>query len=419
MLMENTNTRRYFIISQSKKINKRGANGELIRSFEETNAVTVYDAVENTVVFDVDINKIKSVPILVNDLKDFDMTVKKYNKDTDVLNNTIGTAVYVNTQNNFYGVISSTRDKRTVTISWISKENFEKNTFNVANMNGPFININDKGEQIIKFTKENNGPGKFKIRNQCVKCIGVPGANFSAKISAQQFKESVGFYSTQAVVKNAVDNDNVIDANNDIEKTTENIDTNIQDVDSVNKEYNNCVVNNSDIAYGNIDNIQCDVDDNNRNTDAESIDLESSNDNAKEINIDVSSVNSSAVDIIKDTSINVASDFLYDTILKVLNVHDTITVPIEYCARRHLVVNEICESNINGSNYTSITTVKFSENSEMNICAIVNVNESAGKARITILKPYNETKFTDEEIKVAKMKYDDLRVKTSYYKVGD
>lgn len=419
MLMENTNTRRYFIISQSKKINKRGANGELIRSFEETNAVTVYDAVENTVVFDVDINKIKSVPILVDDLKDFDMTVKKYNKDTDVLNNTIGTAVYVNTQNNFYGVVSSTRDKRTVTISWISKENFEKNTFNVANMNGPFININDKGEQIIKLTKENNGPGKFKIRNQCVKCIGVPGANFSAKISAQQFKESVGFYTSQAVVENAVDNDNVVEANSDIEKTTENIDTNIPDVDGVNEESNNCVVNNSDIAYNNIDNMHCGADDTSSNIDAESTDLESSNDNAKEINIDVSSVNSSAVDIIKDTSINVASDFLYDTILKVLSVHDTITVPIEYCARRHLAVNEICESNINGSNYTSITTVKFSEDSEMSICAIVNVNESIGKARITILKPYSETKFTDEEIKIAKMKYDDLRVKTSYYKVGD
>ena len=105
---------------------------------------------------------------------------------------------------------------------------------------------------------------------------------------------------------------------------------------------------------------------------------------------------------------------MYESILKLLKVNDSISIPIEYykklCVKhkRNVFISMDC------TRYTAISEIRLASKALENILAIVDYNELAKDVRITILKEFDNNMVSEDDISILEVKYNKWKRNNSF-----
>lgn len=99
------------------------------------------------------------------------------------------------------------------------------------------------------------------------------------------------------------------------------------------------------------------------------------------------------------------SKVMYDTILKVLNSKDMITVSLDYFSTLQCYLKKTFESNMAFTVYTAMAEIKFNKTDEQKLLAIIKSDENEKHVTITILKKYSSSDITDADIAYFTVEY--------------
>jgi hypothetical protein len=110
---------------------------------------------------------------------------------------------------------------------------------------------------------------------------------------------------------------------------------------------------------------------------------------------------------ISNNSIEPAST--YDIVLKVLRVNDNISIPKEYYSSLKAYVRKAIESNSSYTKYKAIVELKLNAQDENSLVVLTEYEESNEYVRVTVLKPFNEVKATQENLNDYLLEYDKWR----------
>lgn len=104
------------------------------------------------------------------------------------------------------------------------------------------------------------------------------------------------------------------------------------------------------------------------------------------------------VDGVEHKRVNLKQDYVYEMLLKTVSIGDMITISKDYFTRLKVYMRKNLESNISYTKYKAISTIKFHSEVKENIVALVNYDESLDGIQLTILKDYDDTEFTEDDL---------------------
>lgn len=113
-------------------------------------------------------------------------------------------------------------------------------------------------------------------------------------------------------------------------------------------------------------------------------------------------------------STEVGLDTIYDFILKIMKVDDTISVPRTYYEKLTTIIKRNMMLSRDGNSYDSIILIKFNRASKENIVARVEYDITKEYTRITIIKSYSSVELTDKQMVEYEIKFNQWRRMHSY-----
>ena len=113
-------------------------------------------------------------------------------------------------------------------------------------------------------------------------------------------------------------------------------------------------------------------------------------------------------------STEIGLDTIYDFILKIMKVDDTISVPRTYYEKLTTIIKRNMMLSRDGNKYDSIILIKFNRTSKENIVARVEYDITKEYTRITIIKSYNSVELTDKQMVEYEIKFNQWRRMHSY-----
>lgn len=414
--MLNKERKRFYIInSNPPKVTKE--TKDVIRQDDiNEKAVTVYDSLAKKIVNNVNIDSLRQI---VGD--DIDIDKKTFVKDNIAIADTFGTLVFVNKKHGFYGVIVNY--KSYAIVKWIRIKDFNNDAYKmyIGNKYGELVDIEAEGESALRLKSKS-------LRSECVGTVEGMRA-FSSRISMNDFKYIVGFskidgidYTKAKEYLKAVDGIEIEDdeqCNNSSPTTVDN--SNQKDIIDDTKN-NIASANENNQSNTNNERVN-EIEENGHSEVKAETDSENKDGNGKEASEAIISVDNIYKDVVdtdvNDVNMESASDIIYDAMIRFMSKYDTLTLPISYCSRLHILMRKMIESNVTCTNYTGIVDIKFDREGSLNIGALININEQLGKARLTVLKPFNNVKLTEEQIYEIYSQYEKIRTRGAYTKVGE
>lgn len=384
----------------------------------------------------------------------------KTKKLKEQLKNAKGTLLFVHNKVNVYGILRDSKKTSKPNLYWIDKRNIELIKDDILNYNERY-NIIDISDEDISIFRGQYDKKRFSLTRITDHKMLVP-------IAYEKFIESLKEESNPAPViqggqSNIVTNTIEEDVDNTVESddiTTGEEDTTIKEDASNHCEVENeqCEDSNEAIAdkyFNDSDNDKsavteeikqtkpnCETDgvnpelvkalveatsamtetmkelkrttDSYKETMAKSfgefdLDVETKFVGVADIKSSDSETNDSLVE-----STEIGLDTIYDFILKIMKVDDTISVPRTYYEKLTTIIKRNMMLSRDGNNYDSIILIKFNRTSKENIVARVEYDITKEYTRITIIKSYSSVELTDKQMVEYEIKFNQWRRMHSY-----
>ncbi len=116
----------------------------------------------------------------------------------------------------------------------------------------------------------------------------------------------------------------------------------------------------------------------------------------------------------EDTTGEVGTEAIYDFILKIMKVNDTISVPRTYYEKLTTIIKRNMMLSMDGNKYDSIILIRFNRTCKENIVARVEYDASSEYTRITIIKQYSLIEATDKQLLDYEIKFNQWKRLHSY-----
>ena len=115
-----------------------------------------------------------------------------------------------------------------------------------------------------------------------------------------------------------------------------------------------------------------------------------------------------------DSTGEIGTEEIYDFILKVMKVNDTISVPRTYYEKLTTIIKRNMMLSMDGNKYDSIILIRFNRACKENIVARVEYDATSDYTRITIIKQYSLLEVTDKQLLDYEIKYNQWKRLHSY-----
>ena len=115
-----------------------------------------------------------------------------------------------------------------------------------------------------------------------------------------------------------------------------------------------------------------------------------------------------------DSTGEVGTEAIYDFILKIMKVNDTISVPRIYYEKLTTIIKRNMMLSMDGNKYDSIILIRFNRACKENIVARVEYDATSDYTRITIIKQYSLLEVTDKQLLDYEIKYNQWKRLHSY-----
>lgn len=367
-------------------------------------------------------------------INNFDMSKKMYTGDKIEITNSIATAAYHHNKFKVYGLLNEHKGK--VRIIWIKEDDFKNDSksslvVNMANM----IDISDLGEEIFETNWSGKNFGKPLISRR-VAGIQASFTTFYDYIrnNLREYNKEHGIVTDEEIkeeVKHEVKSDTVELDKPALEEVEDNkcneCDNNEQSNGTIDE---NAKINSKyfDILESKLRNIierEKALDEREEELIRKStginrllaytnqLDL----DGLANINIDIDNIVSfedRKIDNVDEKT--KTSELAYELMLKALSVNDSVSIPMEYFSKLKCYVKKTLESNLKYTKFKVLSVIKINSTDTANLCALVDSDEQLDKVRITVVKEYNNSNISDEEIVKFEIQYAKLRKQMSYIK---
>lgn len=384
----------------------------------------------------------------------------KTRKLKEQLKNAKGTLLFVHNKVNVYGILRDSKKTSKPNLYWIDKRNIELIKDDILNYNERY-NIIDISDEDISIFRGQYDKKRFSLTRITDHKMLVP-------IAYEKFIESLKEESNPAPViqggqSNIVTNTIEEDVDNTVESddmTTREEDKAIRENESnqCNIEDEQCEESNEAIAnkyFDNSDDCEPTVTEESKQTksncetdgvnpelvkalvEATSAmtetmkELKKTTDSYKEtmaksfgeFDLDVETKFVGVADIKGSTtevddslleSTEIGLDTIYDFILKIMKVNDTISVPRTYYEKLTTIIKRNMMLSRDGNKYDSIILIKFNRTSKENIVARVEYDITKEYTRITIIKSYSSVELTDKQMVEYEIKFNQWRRMHSY-----
>jgi len=340
-----------------------------------------------------------------------------------------GTALFINREIGVYGVVKDRKKRPSLT--WISIGLIEKsnNTLGILNTDGKItelIDLTHMGIDMFDMTPPKGFSRTYSYMSE----------SSSVNIGKDRFLKDMGFIKDEEheVLNNEqllddmdienvddtiIDNENVDEPSLDEDEPVDNIisESNEKTKDTF-EEYNNWLENKLEEYYVSRKERDELI---RKETEAEelskrALDMiatlhETEDENTVILDVDkiVSSDDTNNVQ-----SVDLSKYVIYELLLKVLKVNDSVSIPTEYYNQLKVILRKSFYMSRNLDIYTSIVDIKLGNDKVNNLSVIVDYNANEEYTRITVLKTYNEKELSANELAILDMKYQEWKRKNSY-----
>ena len=115
-----------------------------------------------------------------------------------------------------------------------------------------------------------------------------------------------------------------------------------------------------------------------------------------------------------DSTGEIGAEAIYDFILKIMKVNDTISVPRTYYEKLTTIIKRNMMLSMDGTKYDSIILIRFNRACKENIVARVEYDAASEYTRITIIKQYSLVEITDKQVLDYEIKFNQWKRLHSY-----
>lgn len=349
----------------------------------------------------------------------------------DTINSYKGTLLFVHNKYNVYGVI---RDSGKVkpNLYWLRKEDLDANKDYILNYTERFgiIDISDEDINIFR--------GKY--RGDVFQAVKRYGSSFFVTDSEDKFIESIietnnrrpalmGGSSNinsefDIVNKNTNNNESTIEESKPTNIVDDNVKQSINDIEKSESKQQN---SSEDISNKALEALQNATE--SMNSMAEKLKetadkysdtiARSQGELGTEVEERLVQVDSlvESLDTSDDaTGNNIGENVysVYDVLLKLVKIDDSISIPRVYYEKLITLIKRNIILSMDGTKYDSIVQIKFSREVKENIIARVEYDESKDFVRVHIIKPYNATELSSNQIIDYEIKYNQWKKQHSF-----
>lgn len=367
----------------------------------------------------VDLDTLDSKYVTIKSL----MNCKNKIPGLESINDTNGTLAVVDFERRFYGILKEGTGK--LSITWVTMDSIEKENVDLSN----YYNYKGKMIDVSKETLDvlNKEYWMKKSHKKIAACRFIKSLEVHRMMSKEDFIQSINGELTDESedITTKIETDTVINKEVGVEieqgeAISEKEDTNNINSEEVKNSTNtleNSELKVSDIL-SNIEERLANVIEREKalaNREQELIEKSSRLNKilVKLEGVDLSSNTDTVIDVDNiahfdsepDNDEETMSKVMYDTILKVLNPKDIITVSLDYFSTLKCYLKKTFESNMAFTVYTAMAEIKFNKTDEQKLLAIIKSDENEKHVTITILKKYSSSDITDSDIAYFTVEY--------------
>ena len=362
-----------------------------------------------------------------------------------------GTIVYIHNKYNVYGIVRDAKKAPKPTLCWLSGDEVELIKHELLNYNER-LNIVDISDEPIEIFK-----GRFK--SDVFSTTRITDSKMGIPISYENFIETISKVDKPAPVVQGGQSSIVVDTTENVEKVEKVEETLVKDTESPIETVSESVAENSEINLDNVEN-HCDNSKpavvkkdkqmkSNSEVDQEYLKLakilmdatNALNDTRKELQkttesyketmaksfgefdldveakfVGVNDIKGDLADTEESNSdcSNIGTDAVYELILKLMKVDDSISLPRTYYEKLSTIIKRNMMLSRDGSKYDSIILIRFNKMSKENIIARVEYDLTKDYTRVTVIKQYNAVELTDNQLLDYEIKFNQWRRMHSY-----